>query len=251
MLLVDSRAGSHELIAPLQQLGLEAEETTLEYGDVTFEGQGEGGKPVHIGLEFKQLRECVASLRTGRLQGHQLPGMQQTYDYSWLLIEGELLFNAKGQLLCASHRRGTRELQRMPGTMGVSEFLKRILVLHLRGGLNPWFTRTRKETLKFIEVLYRTWTDQALDEHKSHLAIYTPPRLVPISPFREAVCKWPRIGLRTSKVVEECFGGSLRRAARASVDEWAALTTTDDKGRTKRLGQKAAQEIDRFLEGKR
>jgi ERCC4-type nuclease len=227
-------------------MGLEVEETQLEYGDLSFVGKGDGGRPVSIGIEFKQLGECVASLRSERLQGHQLPGMREAYDFSWLLIEGELLYDKRGRLL---RRAGKREFTPMPGSMGISEYLKRVLVLHLRGGLNPWHTQSRLDTLKFIECLYRTWTDCDLDKHQSHLAIYQAAPLMPISDTRAAFKAWPSIGIRGSKAVEDTFK-SVRRAARATVSEWAAVQITDDKGKTRRIGDKTAVQIDAFLDGK-
>src|SRR6266446_2939294 len=122
MIFVDYRQGSHELVAPLQALGLPVEETTLEFGDVAFEGRGEGGKPVSIGIEFKKLGELVQALRTQRLQGYQLKGMRKAFDYSYLFVEGELLYGDAGGLL---RRKGKRALVPLPGQMSVSELLKR------------------------------------------------------------------------------------------------------------------------------
>ena len=68
MILVDYRRGSHELKAPLLALGLPVEETTLDYGDLLFEGRGEGGKPVTVAIEYKKFGELMTSMRTGRLQ---------------------------------------------------------------------------------------------------------------------------------------------------------------------------------------
>lgn len=220
MILVDYRAGSHELVAPLQRIGLPVEETTLEFGDLAFTGRGEGGKNVSIGIEFKQLSELVASLRSGRLQGHQLPGMRDAYDYSWLLIEGELKFNKNGQLLRRVKRAGWRP---MPGQMMVGEFLKRLFVLQLCGGLTPLWSQDRHSTLKLIEALYRTWTDHNLDEHKSHIAIYQPPTLLPISQFRRTVSTLPGIGIKLSGDVEKRFKGSIRRAVLAHPDDWMEI----------------------------
>jgi hypothetical protein len=133
--------------------------------------------------------------------------------------------------------------------MGVSEYLKRTIVLHLQGGLNPWQTQNRSDTLKFIEALYRTWTDVALDQHKSHLAIYQAPTLIPVSKTREAFNAWDHIGYAVSKAVEDKFG-SVRAAANASAEEWAALTTTDKNGNKRKLGMKNASKIVAFLNGK-
>lgn len=246
MLLVDYREGSHDLVAPLQRMGLEVEETTLAFGDISFVGRGHKGKAVSIGIEFKKLGEYVGSLRSNRLCGHQLIGMRDTYDYSYLLIEGELLYDHKGAL---QRRAGKRKLKLLPGSMGVSEFNKRTIGLHLDGGLNPWQTQNRTDTLKWVEALYRSWTDKDRDQHGGHLAIYQAPTLIPVSKTREAFNAWDHIGFTISKAVEEKFG-CVRKAANASVEEWAAITTTDRKGGKRKLGMKDAFKIVAFLNGK-
>ena len=247
MLFVDYRAGSHELVAPLQALGLPIEETTLEFGDVAFEGRGEGGKPVSVGIEYKKLGELVASLRSQRLQGYQLKGMRKAFDYSYLFVEGELLYGEDGGLL---RRKGKRAFTPLAGSMSVSELLKRIYVLHLRGGLNPWWCSSRGDTLQAISALYRTWTDVDLDKHKSHLGIYNAPPLVPVSDVRRAMSAWPHIGLRASLAVEKQFGGSICRAVNAPVETWANIQTIDDKGKARKIGTKTAENIVSFLNGK-
>lgn len=239
MLFVDYREGSHDLVAPLQALGLPTTETELESADIAFEGRGEGGLPLQIGIEFKKLGELVGSLRTGRLQGHQLPLMRQQYNHSYLLIEGELLYGADGRLL---RRAGRRQFKPMPGGMSVSEFYKRLHVLHLRGGLHPLWAHKREDTLRQIEALYRTWTDCSLDEHKSHIAIYTAPTPVPVSQFRRTVSTLPDISLQMSRGAQQRFG-SLRRAFAAPVQEWAEVVSTSKDGKTRRLGMKAAQRV--------
>lgn len=230
-------------------MGLAVEETTLDFGDLAFTGKGVGGRPVSVGIEFKKLGECVSALRTGRLQGHQRPGMYGAtglYDYCWLLVEGELLYDKAGHL---QRRAGKRVLKPLPGGMGVSELLKRIQTLHLCGGLNPWWTQNRADTLKFIEALYRTWTDQDLDKHKSHLAIYQAPTLVPPTRTQAAFNAWPTIGMKTSAALERHFG-SVRRASNATVEELAGVEILGDKGKVRKLGMKDAMQIHSFLNGK-
>ncbi len=251
MIYVDNRAGSVELIAPLLKEGLPVESTRLDFGDLMWEGRGEGGKPVTIGVEFKQLGELVGALRSQRLQGYQLMGMRggpkPVFDHAYLLIEGDLLYGPEGGLL---RRKGKRSLVPLPGQMGVSELLKRINVLHLCGGLNPIWTVCRKDTLQAIGALYHTWTDTDLDKHKSHLGIYNAPSLIPISDFRRAVYAWPGVGMRASLAIEQHFGGSLKRAVNASIETWAEIKTTDDQGNQRRLGTKVAFQIITFLNGK-
>ncbi len=243
MIYIDYRAGSKELIAPLLKEGLPVEETTLEFGDLMWEGRGEGGKPVTIGVEFKQLGELVASLRSQRLQGYQLKGMRNIYDYSYLLYEGELLYDHTGGLL---RRKGKRAYTSLPGQMGVSELLKRLYVLHLRGGLNPIYTVTRGDTLQAISALYHTWNDQDLDKHKSHLGIYVALSLIPVSALRRTLSTFPHIGFRMSLAVERQFG-SLSKAVKATPEQWAEILSIDDKGKQRRLGMKAALDIQGFL----
>ena len=248
LLLVDRREGSHDLVKPLLAMGLLVEEVTLDFGDVAFTGRGNGGKPVEIGVEFKTLSELCSALRTERLTGHQLPGMRETFDYSWLLVEGELMFNAKGQLLRKS-KFGARKPKLMEGGMGVSEFSKRLLGLHISGGLTPWMTRNRAETLQWIAALYRTWTDKDLDKHDSHIGIYTAPTLVPISDERQALCMYPGVGMAVSKAAMDKFK-SVRRASNGNLHEWAELTTQDQKGNSRKFGEKSAQKVVDFLEGR-
>lgn len=245
MLLVDNRAGSKELVAPLQKLGLDVEATHLDFGDVAFEGKGRKGKTVTIGIEFKVLPELVTALRTERLQGFQLPGMRDAYDYSYLLVEGELLYDKTGAL----QQRKRFNPTPLPGRMTVGELLKRKHVLHLCGGLNPIFTMCRRDTLQEILALYRVWTDQALDRHKSHLAIYEAPPLLPISPERRTLKTLPHVGMRASLAVAQHFQNDLGRAFMAGVDEWAGIEIKDDKGKVRRLGLRVAEDIVAYCRG--
>ena len=244
MLLVDRRAGSKELVKPLRKKGLEVVETELQFGDLAFIGKGEGGADVHIGLEYKRLSDLVSSMRTGRLEGHQLLGMRGAgpdefplYDFAYLLVEGDVLYDGRGVLLERKVRRSRTELVPMHGTMNVAEFKKRLHVLHLRGGLNTIYARTFEQSVDELEILYRVWTDKALDEHSSHLAIYNAPPLLPISQCRKTLSSLPGLGFARSAGAQRAFG-SVRNAICASVADWANV---DMDGR--RLGEAAAVKI--------
>lgn len=246
MILVDNRKGSAELEAPLTAIGLPVRSTRLEYGDVAVEGRGEGGKPIKIGIELKTLPDLVASLRSGRLQGHQLPGLRETYTYSFLLVEGELHYSKKGLL---TRRVGAYQFRPLGGHMTVNELFKRVVVLYLRGGLLPLWVATRRDTIQVITALYQTFTDKNLDEHTSHLGVHQPPALVKVSDFRRAIMQWPGIGLHMSKAAELEFGGSLIRAAIAQAHVWATIATTDTHGKTKQFGEAKAEKLMTFLRG--
>ena len=165
----------------------------------------------------------------------------QEFDYRYLLIEGELLYDKRGKLL---KRKGRRNFQVMPGGMTIGELLKRVYREHVEVGLTPVFARQRRDTLKSIEALYHVWTDKG----HSHIAVYTPPTLVPLSQFRKTVITLPGIGIRTSAAVEHYFLGSLQYAFKASQNDWARIEIADDKGKTRKLGAKDAAKIVAALE---
>jgi ERCC4-type nuclease len=240
MILVDRRVGSNDLLAPLKAAGFDAQLVELAFGDIAFEGKGPNGTTLNIGVELKVLGDLINSLRTGRLAGHQLPGLLKTYDHAWLLVEGQWRANAAGQVT-TQKRRGV--WAPVPGKMSASELDKQLLTLELCGGLHVAHTHTRADTVRFLGNLYRWWTDRALDSHTSHLALHVSPTVYAISPFRAAVCQWPGIGLKTSSAVERRFS-SIRHAAAAPVEEWAAITTGDRK-----LGKKTAERVVKFLRG--
>ena len=251
MLYVDYRQGSAQLAVSLERAGLPVfrdavgKLADLEFGDVTFNGRGLNGVALTIGIEHKTVADLVSSLRTERLQGHQLPGMRAAnpgekprFDFCWLIVEGKFVYDARGML---QRRSGARAFR--PLGMTVDELMKRVLILHLRGGLNPVFCAERRDTVRWVAACYRALTDKDLDKHLSHLGIYTPPALVKMSPFRETMRTLPGVGAQVSLAAERAFGGSIRRAINASVDTWADLQTMDDEGKQRRFGNAKAAKL--------
>ncbi len=222
MLLIDDRAGSVELAEPLTKMGLPVQLERLDFGDIAFIGRGEKGTDVSVGIEFKQLGELVQALRTERLQGYQMIGMRESYDYSYLFIEGPWLYDASGKLQRRS--KLSKSLKPLGGNMTLSELLKRVFTLHLAGGLNPWWTATRKDTVSSIRDLYRTWTDKALDEHNSHLAIYTPaaPVYIPVTPATNCAKGIDGIGWSKAHQIARHFR-TVEAMCRADEREWMKI----------------------------
>lgn len=246
MLLVDPRAGSKDLIKPLAAMGLPVETYTLAFGDLAFVGRGIGGAPVYIGIEHKRISDLVQSLE-GRLPGHQLPGMVQTYDRTWLVVEGDWRSDTSGRTVLFKPKGGRRPIK---GAGNALILEQRLLTLETRGGMHIRCCPTRSDSLRFLCALYRFWTDKDLDAHKSHLAIHAPDLdrglQIPISDYRRMLAQVPGIGLQLSAVVEQQFPG-FTRLLTATVEEWAALTTTDHKGKTRRLGASRAAAITQEL----
>lgn len=243
MIFVDYRAGSKDLIKPLRNLGLEVSETSLDFGDLMWEGRGEKGEPVLVGVEFKKLEELVQAMRTNRLEGHQLIGMRDTFKFSYLMYEGKILYDKAGALQMEKKKRfGKVYRVPMPGQMTINELMKRVYVLHLCGGLTPIPTVDRDHSLQAILALYRTWTDKDMDKHKSHIAAYEAPNIRPVNGLRRTLKTFPDVGMKASLAAQLKFG-SLTKAVNASVQDWATLEVVDDKGRPRRLGTGVAQRV--------
>lgn len=245
MLLVDRRAGSKDLLAPLLRLGIDAQLTELPFGDLAFTGKGPDDTALDVGIEFKQLGELVTCIRDGRFSGHQLPGMQAMYDYSWLLVEGLWKSGPKGDML-VPHRHEWRPVH---GSMPAAEYNKHLLTFELCGGMHVAVTPSRHDTLRFISDLYRWWTDRRFDDHTSHLTPHRAGGFLPVSEFRRLVMVLPGVGRKASKAVETHFGGSLRQACLAGIGEWAGIETIDRAGKPRRLGIKVATQIVTFIRG--
>lgn len=256
-LLIDDRGGSlgreaveAQIYRPLVKLGIPAEIIRLPYGDFAFEGRGPEDSSLNIGIELKRLQDLATSIRSGRLAGHQLPGLtgeHAAFDVAWLVVEGWWKTSAGGQVLTYHGRKlGWRPLK---GRLMTSEMQKKLLTYEMRGGLHVRYTNTRDDTLRFIADLFHWWTDKAMDQHTSHIAVHRPLQYAQISDFREVVSRFPGVGLKTSLPVEQRFGGSLQAACNAPVNDWAGITTTDRQGKTRRLGVRTAERIVAFVKG--
>lgn len=240
MIFLDNRTGSKDLYHPLRRAGLDVDLVVLPFGDLAFEGRGEGDTPVQIGIEYKHVGEAVMSIRDGRLAGHQLPGLVRAYDWRWLLIEGAWETALGGELI-RHERRGKVKLG-----MTASELRKHLLTYQHCAGVMMQTCETREHTLKFVADLYHWWTDRALDKHTSHLQQHRPPALFQLNQFRRTVSTLPGIGRKTSKAVQAQFG-TLKRAFCGTREEWASVAVVDDAGKTKRLGATAADKVLRAI----
>lgn len=258
MLLIDAATGSSELADPLRRAGLPVDVTHLDYGDCAFSGRGEHGAPLWIGIELKKIGELVDSLQSKRFQGHQLLGLCREFDRRYLLVEGDYHHDTKGRAVVF---RGIGKPKPLPGVSSAVALELEILNIQTRGGVWIRHTTSRRDTLRVVESIYRYWTDKALDDHKSHLAVYAPDfdqgLLVPISDFRKVVAMvLPGCGLQVSKAVaERCMvngRASLRKMLSLTIQDWAAIESVS-KGKAgevkkRRLGMSRATQIMGTLE---
>ncbi len=200
LMLVDDRVGSKDLLPALRRSGVPCDLQRLDFADFAFVGRGLEGADVHIGIELKETRDLISSLRSARFPGHQLPGLQSHYDRAWLLTEGIWKASDDG-VLQAWVTGGWWTTSIM-----VSDLETWILSQTIRGGISYWHCSTRKDTIRFLTVLYHWWTSKDLDEHRSHPAIYLPPpdraSVIEPSTFVKMASCLPSIGWEKAYALE-------------------------------------------------
>lgn len=253
-IIVDYRVGSKHLLKPLQEQGLTVIEDTLKFGDVAFVGRGKGDEPVTVGIELKKLPDLCQSLKN-RLPADQLPGLVTHYDRAWLLVEGEWRQDAQGRVTVEKWDAGAGRMlwKPLPGAPMASELDKRLLTLETVGGLHVRETNTTADTVRWLTSLFRFWTDKALDEHRSHLAVHAPDidqRLFnKPSQFVVTLRTLPGLEAGRLRTVEQFFGGDILRAMQAPVEVWAGIEIADAKGKVRRLGPATAAKIVAAIRG--
>src|SRR5574337_1311397 len=168
------------------------------------------GSDVFIGVELKETRDLIASLRSARFPGHQLPGLQTTYDRAWLLTEGIWRAGEGGVLEIMAG--GWRTITLGAHQVMLSDVESWLLSQIIRGGISHWHCATRKDTVRFLTVLYKWWTAKDLDEHRSHQAIYLPPpdraMLAEPSTFLRIASCLPGVGWDKAAALETACQGS-------------------------------------------
>lgn len=87
MIVVDNRVGAIELAETLQAMHVPVEVKRLPFGDFRWDGLGPKG-PCTVGVERKKVRDVLCCIEDSRFAAHQLPGLIETYDYAYLIVEG-------------------------------------------------------------------------------------------------------------------------------------------------------------------
>jgi hypothetical protein len=253
MIFVDAASGSNTLAPLLEKAGLpiyrddEGNLPHLDYADVEFVGRGVKGEQLMIGVEVKRLTELTSDF--DRLAGHQIPKMNLNYAHRYLLIEGEWMQNKRGSLI---RRTGRASFRPLHGQCNAMQLRKKLLTLEMCAGVhlmlvNQWGRdgSWSVETVRQLTALYRWWTDDDFDQHKSHIVHYQPHGIVPMNKFQQAFAGLPGVSTKRAKPIAREFKNSLRDAACAPVERWAEIEVDG-----RRLGTKFADDMDKFLDGK-
>lgn len=218
---IDDRTGSAELYPIIKRSGLPCSLGRISFGDICFIGTGSEGTPIPVGIEYKKVRDVLQCMTNGRFAGHQLPGLVNSYQSIYLLVEGEIRPHpSSGVLEIKSHKGFWYE-----GTVGARRFMYRdlvkwLLTMSIKGGLSVVQTNSLQETGVWLSALYNWWGGDGnggWDSHKSHLAFNVSADirfgagrdralLVRPSIFRRIAAELPGIGYDKSSEIEKFFG---------------------------------------------
>jgi ERCC4-type nuclease len=227
MITLDNRVGSKELLRLFPpgnaQLG------HLEYGDASFIGNGDG-VPYTVGVERKKIPDLLNCITSGRLSGHQLIGMLNTYNVSYLVVEGVHRPNPDTGLL-EVWKRGRWN----PVDLGSRRFMARdmwafLQTMEIVTGIHTWHTCTERETAQWIGALHYWWTNKEYGDHRGHLQAHTMNQveLSKHSTVRRVSATLKGVGWERAKEIDTVFG-SVEQMVGATVEEWKAIDGIGDK----------------------
>jgi len=176
MILVDERQGSVEL-APLLSSSIVCH---LDYGDFAWSGKGPEGE-VTIGVERKRLMDLLQSMTSGRLSGHQIIGMLDTYDWTYLLVEGLWRPDRHTGVLMRANGKGKWEAAHL----GSRRFMARDIynffnTLTVMTGIIVVTTGNIWESAKWLESC-SGWWNKGWAKHKSHTQWQKPPQFAQLT----------------------------------------------------------------------
>lgn len=234
MIYVDDRVGSGELVE-LFESGLAVAKTRLNFGDFYFLGKGNEGYPVPIGIERKTISDLITSMVSGRLAGHQLPGLLNSYVVVYLVVEGiwrrEKGTGALEVLNCGRwqpYQYGYRTYRHSD----IFKFIHTLAIMSARSGRRFIYipTSTKQETVDAVTDLYKWWTCKDFEEHRGHKAIYDPYISIidglieqpPVQRVAQALGHGCGVGAGKAQTIAKHFS-SVKEMCLASEKEWTKI----------------------------
>ena len=239
MIYIDDRVGSRELAPHLPRARLRR----LHFGDFCFGGGGPNDAPVPVGIERKRIRDLLNSITSGRLTGHQLVGMRNTYEHIYLVIEGRTRTNEYTGVLEEQVGEYWCPLALGKRTWLTSDILCFLNTLDIHCGVHWHWTYDMTGTAAYIKALHKWWTAKDFDEHRAHLQPHrgTTVALTKSSLLRRVAAELPHIGWKKSKDVEAEFV-SVNDMVFADQAQWMGIEG---------IGKKIAGDIEIMLNGGR
>jgi ERCC4-type nuclease len=210
---------------------MEVDLTQMSFGDIAFTGLGHNSTPVSIGLEIKSLGDCISCVQSGRFAGHQLPGLIQSYDHIWLLIQGQYKMRPKdGALIELREGRGGGQYWTEAGG-GQRRWMWRdfegwVNSVSILGGLRVHRVATWEEGADWIKCLYG-WFQR--EGHSSTQVVYGGKQLyaeqallVRPTLARRVAKELPSVGVVRSAAVAAKFR-TLESMVMASEKDWQTV----------------------------
>lgn len=227
MITIDTKVGSKDLIKYFPK-GV-AELANLEFGDICFYGRGMKGKKVCIGFERKRLGggsdDLLQSIKSGRLAGHQLPGMLMSYDMIYIIVEGYWRANPRSGELEEYRGKSWRPVAHGRRTYQASYIWNFINTQWVTSDkIKAWPTPDARGTALYIMSIYKWWNEKNFEDHRSHLVHYKPfVNMMPLSPVRRVIeALADGIGDRKSRVIDEYFP-NVDCMMKASKEDWMSI----------------------------
>ncbi|MDD4984388.1 MAG: helix-hairpin-helix domain-containing protein [Dehalococcoidales bacterium] len=216
MIQIDNRTGSKELF-PLFPRG-SARLTRLEYADLSFMGIGEDSA-VAVGVERKRIGDFINSMATGRLSGHQLRGLLNSYHYVYLVIEGIFRANPSNGMLEVWRRGGWTEYLAGRRQFMAKDIWAYMNTLEIVCGVHCYHCAQPTDTVHYVLALHQWWAKE-YEEHRSHLAPNTgrDVQLLKATVVRRMAAQLDGVGWERAKAIDQVFG-SMEALVRASEGE--------------------------------
>lgn len=232
----------------------------LDFGDAYFLGNGpDGPASLSVGFEIKRIGEAIQSIEDPRFVSEQLPGLQETYNRIYLIIEGVTRTD-----------RETGELLRPRGKEWVSVNPSR-KSLFRASTFNAWLTSRELQGLIVIRTNDAWDTANAIvdkykyfskpwADHKSSTSIYNAVKLTNYLPSeiislrRKVAAVFDCFGVKRSGIVADAFP-TIRGMINADEERIAALqepASYDEFGRPTRFrkfGVKVAKKYNDAVTG--
>ena len=225
---LDDRAGSKELYAPLTQVGLRVELGRMEYGDIAFDGLGRDDVPIVVGIEYKKVSDVIQCIQDGRFAGHQLPGLLESYNQSWLLVEGQVRCGPGGVLQELHWSGKYHDCGFGNRQFRYQDWVAWLTTMEIRGGIRVITARTQGESAATVAGLV-SWYGRGFESHRSHLAfdltndtMDTIATLVRPNLVRRVAKELPGVGWQKSKDIANKFTNVIEMVA-ADESEWVGI----------------------------
>ncbi len=239
MILLDPRVGSKHLAEHFDALEVPYELTHLEFGDAAFVGEGETGA-VSVGIELKNIGDLVNSMTSGRLAGHQLPGLLDRYGSNvWLIVEG--IYRAKKGSGLLEVPRGAGWSPLSPGNRPIfaADVENFLTTLEVQAGVKVRLTRCERDTATTIGLLHGWW-QKPWGTHRSLHVIHRPTQPMHLTTKDSVSVQIQRIALGLPGVGYDrswAIAGAFKSPA------WMALAGESEWAEVPGIGKQGARNI--------